>query len=229
MARDYRGGTRSGCYALGASNRSDREREELDFYATPASAVERLLVKLKEFNIELPAKLLEPAVGMGHIAQVLKNHGHIIEAIDITDRGWPDTKVQDFLETDSCTSDGIVTNPPYKFATEFVIHSMELLKKDQYCCMLLKIQFMEGNDRAKKLFKNGLNPKYVFVFPDRINCAKQGNFKDNNELFERATANISDEDKAMFDAPESDKGGQVAYMWAVWQKDFKGLTTVDWL
>ena len=172
MAKDYKGGKRSGCYGLGASNRSKRTREELDFYATPPTAVERLLNKLDELEIELPKKILEPAVGMGHIAFVLKDHGYKIEAMDIIDRGFENTKIQNFLELEECSSDAIITNPPYAFGAEFVLKALDLLKKNQYCCMLLKIQFLEGKERAELLYRAGLNPEYILVFPDRINCAK---------------------------------------------------------
>lgn len=229
MPKDYKGGARSGMYGLGASNRSERDREELDFYATPPSAVERLLEKLKEFNIELPKKVLEPAVGMGHIASVLKKHGHEVFAADVVDRKWPGTKLQNFLDSESCEGDCIVTNPPYKYGAQFVIKAMDLLKEDQYCCMLLKIQFMEGKERAEILYKAGLRPEYIFVFPDRINCAKQGNFKGDNTVFEEATKDWSQEELDAVGEAESDSGGQIAYMWAIWHKGYKGLTKTDWL
>lgn len=581
MPRDFKGGARSGMYGLGASNRSDREREELDFYATPYIATRRLLDKLKEIGVELPHKIEEPAVGMGHIAKILQDYGYEVSAYDVEDRQWPNTKIQDFLSSTEIDGDAIVTNPPYKCfssdtevktnngwkkytqlnkevdkvlsinadtlevewsdieqviekdvdedlinfkhrfmdilvtkdhrmfsyrngkhfsitdnavpankitymdyipkvgytwnskgleniiipecyvsdgkkdvfhdkvylnsekfarffglwiadgycrftknsngdirytfgikqsiknekqlldiisiiplkvhkyfdgrdkanyefhskqfwlyfskfgtskekyvpseikdnsinvlkafmegytfgdsffaknsnttiyssvsekliddvqeiqlklgnfeqvhkvdskyyknpmyllrygynkktqnalyynstgkyaynihykgkvfciqlnknhffmlrrnghqfisgncALKFVVHAMEKLKKDQYCIMLLKIQFLEGGERARELYKNGLQPKYVLVFPDRINCAKVGNFKEENELFENATKNLSYQDKDKLGKPESQKGGQIAYMWAIWQKGFTGNTTLMWL
>lgn len=206
MARDFKGGARSGMYGLGASNRSKKERDEDDFYATPPSAVERLLTKLDELKVKLPHNILEPAVGKGHIAKVLVGHGYEVTAQDIDDRGYPNTRLQNFLETEHIEENAIITNPPYKYGMQFVEKSMDLLKRDEYCIMLLKLQFLEGVGRAKALYKNGLNPKYVICFPDRINCAKQGDFE-----------------------AESETGGQVAYCWYVWQKGFQGPTEFHWM
>lgn len=114
-------------------------------------------------------------------------------------------------------------------ASDFVLHAMEKLKEGQYCIMLLKIQFLEGKDRAAKLFKNGLNPKYCLIFPDRINCAKVGNFNEENELFESATKDLSYQEKDQLGKPESQTGGQIAYGWYVWQKGFNGITQLMWL
>lgn len=206
MARDFKGGSRSGMYGLGASNRSETERDADDFYATPPSAVSRLLDKLKELGVKLPHTILEPAVGKGHIAKVLVEKGYDVEAQDIDDRGYPNTKLQSFLETENIDANAIITNPPYKYGLEFVEKSIDLLKRDEYCIMLLKLQFLEGVKRANSLYKNGLNPKYIICFPDRINCAKQGDF-----------------DK------ESETGGQVAYCWYVWQKGYSGPSEFHWM
>ena len=229
MPRDYRGGERSGCYGLGASNRSERNRDELDFYATPYVATRKLLSKLKEVRLELPQKIAEPAVGMGHIAKILEQNGYVVSASDIVDRKWPNTKIQDFLMLKELDGDAIITNPPYKYGLEFVLHAMDILNEGQLCIMLLKIQFLEGGERGRKLFKAGLNPKYVFVFSERINCAKTGNFKEENELFESAIKDIPEEEKEDFGPAESQLGGQIAYAWYVWQKGFNGNTIIQWI
>lgn len=229
MAKDWVGNSRSGMYGLGASNRSERDREEDDFYATPYIATRRLLEMCKKLNIELPHHIAEPAVGMGHIAKILEDNGYEVSGSDIVDRKWPNTKIENFLEAPTINGDAVITNPPYKYGADFVIHAMEKLKEGQMCIMLLKIQFMEGGDRAKRLYKNGLQPKYILVFPERINCAKTGNFKEENELFEEATKDLSWEEKDKLGPAESAKGGQIAYMWAVWQKGYTGPTLTYWL
>lgn len=214
----------SGHYMLGASNRSEREREQDDFYATPYIATRKLLEKLKEHNIVLPKRIVEPAVGMGHIAKVLEEAGYEVSCIDIVDRKWPNTKIVDFLKETSLDGDAIVTNPPYSGSYKFIEKSLELLQDDQFCIMLLKLQFLEGKERYKKLYSNGLNPKNIFIFSSRINCAKGGNFKEENELFENATNGFNTDIEA-----ESANGGQICYIWAVWQKGYKGQTVVDWI
>lgn len=211
---------------LGASNRSEREREQDDFYATPYIATRKLLEKLKEHKIVLPKKIVEPAVGMGHIAKVLEEAGYEVSCIDTVDRKWSNTKIADFLKEDSLDGEAIITNPPYSGSYKFIEKALELLQDGQFCIMLLKLQFLEGKERYKKLYSNGLNPRIIFIFSSRINCAKGGNFKEENELFENATKNslINNSIEA-----ESANGGQICYIWAVWQKGYKGQTTVDWI
>lgn len=58
----------------------------------------------------------ENAVGEGHLADVLKQHGYKVKCSDILDRGYPNTRVLDFLKfnpTKELDLD-IITNPPYK-------------------------------------------------------------------------------------------------------------------
>ena len=229
MAKDWIGNSRSGMYGLGASNRSDRERESLDFYATPPSAVRRWITKLDELGIQLPKKIWEPAVGMGHIALEFKKQGYDVVASDIVYRGWKGTQIMNFLDATENLGEAIVTNPPYAFGAKFVIQALNLMEQDQYCCMLLKIQFMEGKERAELLYKAGLNPEYILVFPDRINCAKQGNFKGDNEAFQLATKDWTNEDFKDLDEAESDTGGQIAYAWYIWRKGYVGPSKTYWL
>lgn len=197
---DFRGGLRSVIAPLGASNHTEEERADNDFYATSPSSVEVLLNTLQKYNISVGA-VLEPAVGMGHIADVLKSHNINVTSGDLVDRGYPETQVIDFFNVENIEEDDIITNPPYSFAAEFVEHSMELLKDDRYCMMLLKIQFLEGQKR-KKLFEK-YPPKYVWVFSERQKCLKNG----------------------------KDEGGSsaVCYCWFIWQKGFEGKPMIDWI
>ena len=45
----------------------------------------------------------------------------------------------------------IVTNPPYKYALEFVEKALSLIEKGRKVAMFLRIQFLEGQ-RRRKLF-----------------------------------------------------------------------------
>ena len=211
--KDWKGGKRSAVYALGASNRSAGEREELDFYATPPSATEKLLSALDAHGEKLSHVVWEPATGMGHVARVLEAHGYVVEESDVVNRKKDDEqgsliKISDFLQASTVQggAGAIVTNPPYVHALPFIKKANELLPQNGLTCMLLKVQFLEGKERGKELYKSGLNPKWVFVFSERINCAKGGDFE-----------------------KESEKGGQIAYAWYVWQKGWKGTTSVDWI
>ena len=71
---------------LAASNHSGGERQSEDYYATEPKAVQELLA-VEQFS----DTILEPCVGGGHIAEVLKQNGHKVIAQDIIDRGYPET------------------------------------------------------------------------------------------------------------------------------------------
>ena len=58
---------------------------------------------------------------------------------------------------------------------------------------------------------------------------KQGNFKDNNYAFKKATKNWTKKDFELLDEPESDSGGQIAYAWYIWKKGYKGPSKMYWL
>ena len=109
-----------------------------------------------------------------------------------------------FLKTNTPTDYNIITNPPYKYAQEFVEKSIEILQKGKLCCMLMKLTFLEGNKRYE-MFKK-YPPKHLLVFSNRINCALGGVFETTPK-----------------------HGGAVAYGWYIWEKGFTGKTTIDWI
>lgn len=211
MTKDWTGNSRSIYTTLGASNHVEEERQEDDFYSTQESTVNKLIKKLEEYEINISKNILiEPAVGSGNILKAFHKYGEGVQynkylAFDIKDRGFPNTQVTDFLSVNDFShleeEKTIITNPPYSFAAEFVEHSMELLNDNEYCIMLLKIQFLEGQKR-KKLFEK-YPPKYVWVFSERQKCLKN----------------------------DKDTGGSsaVCYCWFIWKKGFKGLPQIDWI
>lgn len=142
------------------------QRVENDFYATNPKAVNMILNKYNFYA----QNILEPCVGQGHIAHAIDefyNHSKNITAIDIVDRGYPNTIVTDFLNYQTEKRyDGIITNPPYSLAKEFVEKGMELLTDNGQMLMFLKIQFLEGAKR-KDFFKK-YPPKYIYVFTNRM-------------------------------------------------------------
>ena len=90
--KDWCGNKRSTWATLGASNHTERARAEHDYYATDPTAVEKLL------SVETPSKQIwECAVGEGHLADALKARGYVVYASDVVDRGYPSTRVADFL------------------------------------------------------------------------------------------------------------------------------------
>ena len=214
MAKDWKGNSNSIYKTLGASNHCSDEREENDFYATPPCATRALIKYCNENNIDLFNKaILEPACGKGHIAEILieefknKNISHLVLPIDLVDRGYDrQLATQNFFlyEFAEDADYNIVTNPPYARAKEFIEHSLDIVKPDNYVCMILKITFLEGKGRYE-MFKN--NPPYkVLIFSNRVNCSKQGDFEKDSEY-----------------------GGAVGYAWYIWKKGYKGKPEIDWI
>ena len=201
MTKDWSGNSKSTFITIGASNHTDKEREEHDFYATSSEAIDKLL---KHFS--LPKKIWECACGTGCLSERLVEFGHDVVSTDLIDRGYGG--VQDFFKAgtmpDSCKC--ILTNPPYKYALEFVLHSLDLLPDGGLCVMFLKTTFLEGQKRYERLYKN-MPPKYVLQFSKRVLCAKNGKFA----------------------AMRNGGGSAVSYAWFVWEKGYNGQTTVKWI
>ena len=139
--------------------------------------------------------------GGGHLANVLSDAGYDVVGSDIVDRGYPGTYIIDFLATKKNNRD-IITNPPYKYAKEFVEHALEISGDGTKVAMFLKITFLEGQAR-KELFAK-YPPKTVYVFSKRIVCAKNGDF----------------------DAAGS---SAVAYGWFIWEKGYTGNPIIRWI
>lgn len=155
MSKDWTGGFRSVVGCLGASSHSEGEREENDFYATDPIAAE-WLIKLEELN----PNIWECACGQGHLAKVFEAHGFNVKATDLIDRGYGQGGV-DFLKSDGLFVGDIITNPPYKYAQEFIEHALSLIPEGYKVCMFLKVQFLEGKAR-RELYENCPPARFIF-------------------------------------------------------------------
>lgn len=201
--KDWTGNRNSTFVMLGASNHTNKQREVNDFYATDPHALEIFLDKLEQDNIKLHRNIWECACGQGHLSEVLKRKGYHVVSSDIFDRGYENTYIINFLENiNKNIKIDILTNPPYKYAEEFVEKSLEIQANGYYTIMFLKIQFLEGQAR-KKLFQK-YPPKYVYVNSARQICYING-----------------DMSKKMSSAS--------CYCWFIWEKGWKGETIVRWI
>lgn len=200
MSKDWIGNRRSIFGTMGASNHVDDKREENDYYATNPYAIDCLL------QVETPTSpIWECACGEGALSERLKQFGYEVYSTDIVERNYKLDKKLDFfnvLEFGQEYDCDIITNPPYKYATEFVLHALNLVKTGRKVYMFLKILFLEGRERYNVLYKN-YPPKTIYVFSRRVDCAKNGKHFLN--------------------------GGAVAYAWYVWEKGWQGKTTIEWV
>ena len=200
MTKDWTGNKKTVFSILGATNHSVSDREEQDFYATDPAVLDLLIKKY-----EIPHVVLEPACGTGCLSQWLVDKGYKVYSSDLIDRGYGE--VQNFFEMLSIPEDCncILTNPPYKYATEFVLHALELLPVGGHCVMFLKTTFLETERRFKEIFKN-YPPHYVYQFIRRAMCAKNADFVEARKM-----------------------GSAVSYAFFIWEKGYKGNTILDWI
>lgn len=200
--KDWIGNKKSTFVTLGASNHSEGNREIDDYYATDPKALEIFLDRIEKDGIRLHNNIWECACGEGHLSKVLENRGYKVWSTDLVDRGYGSGDT-DFLKSipDSWCGD-VLTNPPYKYAKEFVEKSIEVTRIGTYTVMFLKIQFLEGQGR-RELFKK-YPPKYVYVNSTRQICYING-----------------DMSKKMSSASY--------YCWFVWQKGFNGEPIIRWI
>ena len=188
---------------LGASNHTEDERSQNDFYATPPLAVKHLL-EVETFN----KNIWEPACGMHHISDILKDNGYSVFNSDIVDMLNRHICIMDFLDIDVCENNrwngDIITNPPFKYAMEFVEQALNIVKDGAKVAMFLKLQFLEGTKRIK-LFEK-YPPKIIYVAAKRYGCSKTGEFDENGNT-----------------------GSAICYAWYVWEKGFQGDPIIKWI
>jgi len=197
--KDWSGNQNSVFKTLGASNHTDKERQNEDYYATDPIAA-KLLLEVETFD----KNIWECACGEMHLSKVFEENGYNVRSSDIVDRCG--NEVYNFLSNDNKSWNGdIITNPPYKYAVDFVYKAMNIINDGNKVAMFLKVQFLEGKSR-KELFKK-YPPKVVYVSSSRIMCSKNGDFQKMQE----------------------GGGSAVAYAWYVWEKGYKGDTIIKWI
>ena len=105
----------------------------------------------------------------------------------------------DFLESTKQV-DNIVTNPPFKLAAEFTLKSFELARKK--VVMLSKISYLEGIKRRELIFNQNKLEK-VLIFSRRVPFKKES----TNKL----------------------AGGLMAFGWFIYDVNYNGKPTIDWI
>ena len=123
---------------------------------------------------------------------------------DLIYRGFGDPEPLDFLKETLDDFEGdIITNPPYKYALQFVEQALNSVQPGRKVAMFLKLQFLEGKKR-KEFFKEN-PPKVVYVSSSRLNCAMNGDFE------------------------SYPSNNAICYAWFVWEKGFKGDPVIRWI
>lgn len=205
MSKDWTGDGNSVYKTLGASNHTDNERQSEDYYATDPVAIDKLLNAF-----EVPNVVWECACGSGHLSDRLLEHGFSVLSSDLVDRGFGHVRV-DFLKEqlppslqgeDCC----ILTNPPYKYATEFVEHALDILPVGAPAIFLMKTTALEGKGRFERLYRHGYL-QGVYQFTEWLLCAKN----------------------ADFDGMRAGGGSAVSYAWFVFRKTPTDSAFIKWI
>ena len=164
-------------------DKNNKERDALDYYATPTAEVVNIL---KELNTDFTNQIiLEPCIGGGHMALGIENYLAIkdykdfqLYGTDIKDRGfvsnnWNLTYGLDFFADDYPidTANWIIMNPPYSVIEPFLIRALEIA--DSGIIMLARLQFLEGEKRYEKILSEN-PPTDVYIYVDRVQCWKNG-------------------------------------------------------
>ena len=172
-----------------------KKRAEADFYPTPESTTKALLDREKFEGL-----IWECASGDGAMAKaILKYTQNTVCSTDIRKGVYGKGEV-DFLKSNG-TAENIITNPPYRYAKEFVLKAKK--QASQKIAMLLKLVFLEGIGRYE-MFKDKEFPlKKVYVFCKRQKIYANGIIGKNS--------------------------GLIAYAWFVWDKNHKGEPTIEWI
>jgi hypothetical protein len=165
-----------------AIHESGFERQEGDFYPTPAWVTECLLS-----SVTLRGPIWEPCCGDGALAKVLSAAGHEVVATDLAERGFGRGGV-DLLQTsempDGCRA--LVTNPPYgdggtrsrtgkasSLMLAFTEHTIRLARQSQgQLALLVRFQWIAGRRVASLLTEASLQS--VIVLTRRIQWFDHG-------------------------------------------------------
>lgn len=178
-----------------------KKRAEADFYPTPESTTKALLDREKFEGL-----IWECASGDGAMAKaIMKYTENKVFSSDIRPNTFGNSNV-DFLKIKNTEEikvrpENIITNPPYRYAKEFVLKAKELAT--QKVCMLLKLVFLEGIGRYEMFQDKEFPLKKVYVFCKRQKIYAKGIIGKNS--------------------------GLIAYAWFVWDKNHKGEPTIEWI
>lgn len=171
-------------------DKKHKERDALDYYATPTNEVINILNILNlDFSNSI---ILEPCCGGGHMYKALHdymtedNYADAIVATDVADR---ETIIDfphfvgpeyDFLSDDYNPRvdhiDYIIMNPPYATIEPFVMKALGMANKG--ILMLARLQFLESAGRYENILAE-YPPSDVYVYVDRIRCYKNGDANEN--------------------------------------------------
>ena len=147
--KDWSSNSKSVSSSSGFGSHSEKDRVDNDYYATHPIAITELF-KLEQFT----NLIIEPSCGEGHLAQEMERLGKQVIRYDLIDREQVDGEImqtQDFFQDNNYPEESfdLITNPPYKFANNWIIKSLEILKEGDRVALFLPIRYLESKGRRK--------------------------------------------------------------------------------
>lgn len=135
---------------------------ESEFFPTPVWAIERMAeAVVLPGRPGMPARCLDPCVGLGVIPRVLASPYRHWTRVDIRDTGYAD-HVGSYLEAELRRFDLAVFNPPFSKALRFVDRA---IKHCDVVIMLQKLNWLASEERAQWMRKH--TPNALYVLPNR--------------------------------------------------------------
>lgn len=173
-------------------------RETHDFYPTWPAAT-RALLSVERFD----GSIWEPACGNGAMSRELIAAGYPVVSTDLIDRGYGEGG-RDFLAEWAPLASNIVTNPPFRWATEFVDRALLLTARDKgKVALFLRLAFLEGVERGRWFPSTPL--ARVWVMSRRVPMGR-------GKLAEQGAGH-----------------GVIAFAWFVWDHNYAGMPSLGWL
>lgn len=178
-------------------------RETHDFYPTWPAATQALL-SVEQFD----GGIWEPACGDGAMSRVLGAAGYEVVSTDLIDRGYGEAGL-DFLMEWTARAANIVTNPPFRWAMEFVDRALMLTDAQRTgvaggkVALFLRLAFLEGVERGRWFPSTPL--ARVWIMSRRVPIARGRMVQDG------------------------DGHGVIAFAWFVWEHGHSGAPELGWL
>lgn len=202
---------------LAVANNRRSAVDTLDLFPTPPYATRALLhLLLTEGLVKASMTAWEPAAGLGHMADVMRETFADLHASDVFDYGrnhalgsftgegadvarWPKSAYG------GSPPDWIITNPPFNGALDFALRAID--EAAIGAALLVRTNWIEGGERYRTLF-SPRPPQLVVQFAGRVAMVK-----------DRWDANAST---------------MTSYCWVVWHRDVFGVkalkrTQLVWL
>ena len=173
------------------------DRDDKDFYPTPPEATHALFEREK-----FEGDVWECASGDGAMSRVIEQHNDCYSS-DIQEEDWVygDKGIDFLVRTRNYNVCNIITNPPYRYAKEFVEQAKKYASRK--IAMLLKLVFLESKGRYEMFQDTDFPLKTVHVFCSRVKIYKRGEVSKNS--------------------------GLIAYAWFIWDREYEGKPQIEWI